>query len=103
MILKTATFEVRPDGIDTCLVATRTFVAEIEATQPATLVYRSLQDAAEPTRFLNIMLFPDGDAEEIHRSSDATRRFTEFIYPLTVAPPRFTGWTQVAAVDRTTS
>lgn len=101
MIVKTAQYEVRAEALDECLRAIEAYVAEIDATQPGTIVYRALRDMERPTRFLHIMLFADDEAEEIHGDSEATQRFTGVLYPNTLAPVEFAAWEPVAMVDRT--
>jgi quinol monooxygenase YgiN len=77
--------------------ANREFVAHIRAEEPGTRLYISLQDSSEPTRFLNLMIFVDTEAEEAHRNSEAVKRFTETIYPSAVEDVTFADFRVVAS------
>ena len=100
MQVNTATFEVKPEALNECVDAIEEFVSAIEETEPRTLVYRSLRDTKNPSRFLHIFLFADEGAKDAHASSDAVKRFTDILYPNTLAPVEFTEWEPVAMVDR---
>ena len=80
-IFTTASFRVRPESLEKCEQAVARFVERIETEEPGTRVYLSLQDNAERTRFLHIMVFDDEEAEERHRHSSATTEFTTMLYP----------------------
>lgn len=80
-IFTTATFRVRPDSLEKCERAAARFVERIRLEEPGTRVYLSLQDNAERTRFLHVMIFDDEQAEEAHRHSPATTEFTTLLYP----------------------
>ncbi|HUF27228.1 MAG TPA: antibiotic biosynthesis monooxygenase family protein [Gemmatimonadaceae bacterium] len=80
-IYTTASFRVRPESLEKCEQAAGRFVERIRSEEPGTRVYLSLQDSAERTRFLHVMVFDDEKAEERHRHSAATREFTTFLFP----------------------
>jgi quinol monooxygenase YgiN len=47
------------------------------------------------TSFLHFFIFEDEAAMNIHRNSDAVRRFTDVLYPETLALVEFTEYTLV--------
>ena len=69
----------------------------IKANEPGTLRYTALQQADDPTSFVNFMIFQDAAAEQQHRQSDAVKRFTAVLYPETVASVEFTDYSIVAS------
>jgi len=80
-IFTTASFRVRPESLEKCERAIERFADRIRLEEPGTRVYLSLQDNAERTRFLHVMVFDDEQAEEQHRHSPATQEFTTLLYP----------------------
>jgi quinol monooxygenase YgiN len=98
-IHKTARYRVRREGLETCLPAIRELVAAVQAGEPGTRLYLSMQEQGDETRFLHLMIFEDAAAEERHRSSDAVRRFTRVLYPLTVDGVEFTDFAAVASTQ----
>ncbi len=80
-IFTTASFRVRPESLDKCQQAAARFAERIRLEESGTRVYLSLQDNAERTRFLHVMVFDDEAAEERHRHSPATAEFTKLLYP----------------------
>ncbi len=101
VIWKTATFQVRPDGLERALAAIREFVAYVRANERgATLFYESWQENDDPTKFVHYFTFRDAEAERIHSSSDAVKRFTAVLYPLCVEPVAFTDFSMVASTER---
>jgi len=71
----TARFSVKPEALDRCQSAIEEFVTYVRANEPGTKLYLSLQDQADPTRFLHVMIFEDEAAENIHTNSEALDRF----------------------------
>ena len=65
------------------------------ANEPGTKLYLSLQDQADPTRFLHVMIFEDEVAEDLHANSEAVKRFTDVLYPETVDGVTFNRFTAV--------
>jgi quinol monooxygenase YgiN len=98
-VRKTATFQVRPEGLDRAKAAIRRFVAYVRENEPGTLRYLSLQERDDPTRFLHYFEFRDEKAEDIHSSSQAVQRFTSVLYPLCVRPVEFTDLALLATTE----
>ena len=95
-IYKTASFLVRAGRLDRCTEAVRQFVSEIQRTEPGTQLYLSLQDQVNPHRFMHVFVFEDERAETIHREAEATKRFTELLYPELIGEVKFGDYTLVA-------
>ena len=55
----TARFSVKPEALDRSRSAIEDFVSYVRASEPGTKLYLSLQDRADPTRFLHVMIFDD--------------------------------------------
>lgn len=89
-VYMTARFEVRKERLDVCQRAIQEFVEYINANEPDTLLYTSLHESADPTRFLHSFIFRDEAARARHSSSDAVNRFTNILYPNLVTPVEFT-------------
>ncbi|HLF75348.1 MAG TPA: antibiotic biosynthesis monooxygenase [Anaerolineales bacterium] len=87
---QTASFVVRKDALEVCQNAIREFVEYVRENEPDTLLYTSLQQKENPTRFIHYFIFRDEKAREIHSSSEAVDHFTSILYPNLVAPVEFT-------------
>ena len=96
-IYQTARFKVRAEALERCEAAIREFVAYIKANEPGTLLYISVREKDDPTSFLHYFVFEDAAARENHRTSDAVRRFTDVLYPETLAGVQFTEYSGVAS------
>ena len=96
-IYQTARFKVRPEARERCEQAIREFVAYIKEREPGTLVYTSVQEQDDPTSFLHFFIFENAAARERHRNSDGVRRFTDVLYPETIAGVEFTEHAVVAS------
>ncbi len=99
-IYQTARFQVRPEALARCEAAIRDFVDHVRNREPGTLLYISLQDAGNPTNFLHYFIFQDEEAREEHAHSEEVKRFTEALYPQTLAPVEFTEYVVFASTRR---
>jgi quinol monooxygenase YgiN len=93
----TAEYRVRPESVEACLAAIRTFVAAIATTEPATRHYVAWQDERDPVHFVHHFVFEDEAAEQRHRASHAVKEFTAVLYPQTVTGVHFTRYREVAS------
>ena len=91
----TARFSVKPEALDRCRSAIEEFVSSVRANEPGTRLYLSLQDRADRTRFLHVMMFDDEAAGDLHPNSEAVKRFTAVLYPETVDGVAFEKYTAV--------
>lgn len=94
-IYGTARFSIKPEALDRCRSVIEEFVSYVRANEPGTKLYLSLQDRADPTRFLHLFVFDDEAAEHVHSNSDAVKRFTDALYPETVDGVTFEKYTAV--------
>lgn len=81
-----------PERVEETLRAKREVIQAIRATEPGTRLYSSCNNAADPTRFLNVMIFNSTAAEEAHRGSAAVKRFADVIYPAPIDEVEFTDY-----------
>jgi quinol monooxygenase YgiN len=102
-IRQTASFQVRPEALEQCEQAIREFVAYVKEHEPGTLLYTSLQEREDPTRFLHSFLFQDEAARDTHRHSEAVKQFTDVLYPHTIVPVEFTEYTLVTSTKEAAS
>ena len=98
-IYMTARFEAKKEALEICQQTIREFVDYVGANEPDTLLYTSLQEKENPTRFLHYFIFRDEPARAIHSSSAAVDRFTSVLYPNLVAPVEFTEHIVLADAD----
>ena len=96
-IRQLARYQVRPEALEQCLAAIREFVAYVRASEPGTLRYEVWQELDDPTRFVHIFIFRDGEADRIHSESPEVKRFAGILYPNCLAPVEFVDYRQVAA------
>ena len=99
-VIQTARFQVRRDAVDKCLAAIQEFCDYIQANEPGTLEYVSLQQPDDPTKFLHYIIFKDQAADDIHSHSAAVKRFQDKLYPELLAPVDFIQFTLVRKVAR---
>jgi quinol monooxygenase YgiN len=88
-IYMTARFEVQEEALEICKQTIQEFVDYVRANEPDTILYTSLQEKENSTRFLHYFIFRDERAREIHSNSDAVDRFTSVLYPNLIAPVEF--------------
>ena len=93
----TARYKIKPEAVEQCLNAILEFVAFVADNEPETRLYVSLQDSEDETSFLHYFIFEDDAAQERHSHSQAVKRFTDLLYPQTVAPVEFTRYNVVAS------
>lgn len=99
-VCKIAQFAVHAAEVKPCKQAIREFVEAIEANEPGTRLYVSLQSKQDKTQFLHVMVFEDAFAERRHRRSRAVKKFTEALYPRTVKNPEIVEFDAVASTWR---
>ncbi|MEW6404321.1 MAG: antibiotic biosynthesis monooxygenase family protein [Chloroflexota bacterium] len=93
-IHQTARFQVKKEALSECEAAIRKFVEYVRANEPKTLMYISLQQNNDPTRFLHYFIFEDEAARDRHANSLGTEHFTSVLYPNLLEPVEFTEYTQ---------
>ena len=93
----TARFSIKPEALDRAVEAIGEFVERIRENEPRTLLYLSLQEKENPTRFLHVMAFEDEQAERHHTGTEWVKSFTDVLYPETIGVVEFTGYTRVAS------
>ena len=93
-IYQTARFQVKKEALAECEAAIRKFVEFVRANEPKTLLYASLQEREDSTRFLHYFIFEDEAARDRHANSIATTHFTSVLYPNLVTPVEFTEYTE---------
>lgn len=59
--------------------------------------YEVWQESAHPTRFVQIFLWRDAEANRIHGESAAVKKFAGILYPNCLAPVEFIAYEQVDA------
>ena len=94
---QTARFQVQEKELPGCIAAIEEFVAYVRTSEPDTLLYISLQQKNERTRFVHYFIFKDEAARELHASSDAVERFTNILYPCLVEPVEFSDYLLLAS------
>jgi len=98
-IYMTACFRVRVESREKCKAAIREFVDYIAQNEigKGTISYTALQEPEDPTSFLHYFIFEDAAAQERHSNSVAVKKFTDVLYPETLAPVRFMEYQVVAS------
>jgi len=72
---------VRPEALERCLAAIREFVAYVRVKERGTLRYEVWQEREDPTRFVHIFVFRDGEADKRHSESPEVKKFASVLYP----------------------
>ncbi len=96
-ILMTARWQCHPGSEQTIVQALREFVAAVGANEPRTRLYTAMQAADDSTRFLTYFIFENAEARAFHSNTPWVKRFTDTIYPLSVAPVEFTEYRLLAS------
>lgn len=95
-VYMTAAFQVKPESMEKCKAAISEFISHVGEREPGTRLYLALQHGDDPTRFLHVFWFASEEAQQIHRNSDYVRRFTDVLYPETIAGVEFKSYSLVA-------
>ena len=86
MIIKLATYSVKPGSVEIAKSAASEFVKSIKENEPGTF-YESF--IYVENTFVHLMKFKNEETEEYHRTSNHTKKFVEVIYPECIDPPVF--------------
>ena len=89
------TFKVKSDALDEAKVLIRDFVEQIILNEEDTLLYRSLQEKNDPTRFIHFMTFKDEYSENQHSKSNYCQEFVDELSPLCDEEPKITDLNRV--------
>ena len=95
-IYMTARFKVKPESLPKCHQAIRDFVDYIQANEPDTRVYESVQESEGATSFLHYFIFENEAARRKHETSDGVKRFTGILYPELIGEVEFKEYALVA-------
>jgi len=96
-IYMTARFKMQPEARLRCEQAIREFVEYVKVNEPHTRLYTSVQETADAASFLHFFVFDDVAARDAQANSAALKRFTEVLYPQTLAPVEFSDYSLVAS------
>ncbi len=96
-IYQTARFQVKKEALADCEAAIHKFLEYVRANEPKTILYISLQQSDDPTRFLHYFIFEDEAARDRHSNSIGIDHFTSILYPNLVEPVEFTEYTNFAS------
>ncbi|MFS4455288.1 putative quinol monooxygenase [Maribacter sp. 2304DJ31-5] len=88
MIHVFVSYKVRSRSIEATKTIIGQFIASITKNEPQTLLYKSFQEADDPTKFVHIMTFTDVTAEHLHKKSSYCHEFTDALYPLCEIMPK---------------
>ncbi len=80
-IFQTATYRVRPPGVERVKLAIGEFVDYVRANEPGTQLYQAWQRQDDPTSFLHLFIFADEDAQRVHSESAAVAHFESVYSP----------------------
>jgi quinol monooxygenase YgiN len=90
-----AFYEIHPHTLQEVLAAISEFVDYVRKNESGTLRYDVWQERDHPTRFAHIFVFRDAEADQIHSSSAAVKKFSGILYPQCLEPVRFVDYHQV--------
>lgn len=86
-IYQTATYRIRPEGIERVRTAIRTFVEYVAANEPGTRLYQAWQRQDDPSTFVHLFIFEDEEAQRIHSESAEVAAFEAAYTPELVGGP----------------
>jgi quinol monooxygenase YgiN len=95
-IYMTARFRVKPESLEKCRQAIRDFVDYIQANEPDTRLYESVQAGDDATSFLHYFIFENEAARKKHETSEGVKRFTGILYPELIGSVEFKEYALVA-------
>ena len=84
-----ASYQVRPESFEKCLVAIHEFVAYVRKNKAGTLRYDVWQRRDDPTRFVHQFIFRDAAANHAHSQSAEVKKFASILYPECLKPVEF--------------
>ena len=90
------TFKVKPEALDETKILIRDYVENIILNEEDTLLYRSLQEKEDPTKFIHFMTFKDDFAEQQHSRANYYKEFLEMLYPQCEVEPVYTDLVRLA-------
>ena len=88
-IRQLARYQVKPEALERVLAAIHEFVAYVRSNQSGTIRYEVWQEQNDPTRFVHIFIFRDGEADKAHSESAEVKKFASILYPECLAPVEF--------------
>ena len=88
-------YTVKLESLEIVKHMVRKFISAIKENEPETLVYKSLQQMEEPTKFIHIMTFSNSAAEEYHRQTEHCKEFVTALYPCCETKPRAIVYTEI--------
>ncbi|MEK6152812.1 antibiotic biosynthesis monooxygenase [Flavobacteriaceae bacterium 3-367] len=81
-------FTIKPEALGAVGPIIGKFISAIKKNEPKTLLYQSLQQADEPTKFIHVMTFSDDASETYHKKSKHCAEFVAALYPLCEIMPK---------------
>jgi quinol monooxygenase YgiN len=95
-IYKTATYLVRQESVPKVKEIVESYIQDIRAREPGTVLYLALQDMLNPQRFIHVYAFADEAAETRHHDAAITREFTRALTAELVGDVHFGDFNLVA-------
>ena len=96
-IYQTAHYQVNLGAVAKVKAAIAEFVDYVTEHEPGTRIYTAWQEEGDPTKFVHLFEFADGEAHRVHGTSAAVRKFEEVYQPeLAAGPVVFTDYLQLA-------
>lgn len=89
MIHKLARFRVQKDKLADAVATIEEFVDNVARREGGVVMYRSLQDKDDPTRFTHYMIFRTKSAEDNHQKTGWVKAFVAKLYPMCSEAPTF--------------